>query len=65
MMEINNIQVCNVCLRSSNESEGAVFIKAVKNGEDVHVCTGCIPHIIHGSGDVVKSNAVVQAEFTK
>ncbi|MDD4505578.1 MAG: hypothetical protein PHE60_04300 [Sulfurospirillaceae bacterium] len=64
-MEINNIQVCNVCLRSSNESEGAVFIKAVKNGEDIHVCTGCIPHIIHGSGDVVKSNAVVQAEFTK
>lgn len=64
-MEINNIQICNVCLRSSNESEGAVFIKAVKNGEDIHVCTGCIPHIIHGSGDVVKSNAVVQAEFTK
>ena len=64
-MEINNIQVCNVCLRSSNESEGAVFIKAVKNGEDIHVFTGCIPHIIHGSGDVVKSNAVVQAEFTK
>lgn len=64
-MEINNIQICNVCLRSSNESEGAVFIKAVKNGEDIHVCTGCIPHIIHGSGDVVKSNAIVQAEFTK
>ena len=64
-MEINNIQICNVCLRSSNESEGAVFIKAVKNGEDIHVCTGCIPHIIHGSGDVVKSNAVVQAGFTK
>lgn len=64
-MEINNIQICNVCLRSSNESEGAVFIKAVKNGEDIHVCTGCIPHIIHGSGDVVKSNAVVQAEFVK
>ena len=64
-MEINNIQVCNVCLRSSNESEGSVFIKAVKNGEEIHVCTGCIPHIIHGSGDVVKSNATVQAEYTK
>ncbi len=64
-MEINNIQVCNVCLRASNESEGAVFIKAVKNGEEIHVCTGCIPHIIHGSGDVVKSNAVVQAEYAK
>jgi len=50
-------------MRSSDESEGAVFIKAVKNGEEIHVCTGCIPHIIHGSGDVVKSNAVIAAEF--
>lgn len=64
-MEINGIQVCNVCMRSSNESAGAVFIKAVKNGEEIHVCTGCIPHIIHGSGDVVKSNNAVEAEFTK
>jgi len=62
-MEINNIHICNVCMRSSDESEGAVFIKAVKNGEEIHVCTGCIPHIIHGSGDVVKSNAVIVAEF--
>jgi hypothetical protein len=64
-MEINNIQVCNVCLRSSDESAGAVFIKAMKNGEEIHVCTGCIPHIIHGSGDVVKSNAQVAAEVQK
>ncbi len=64
-MEINNIHVCNVCMRSSEESVGTVFIKAMQNGEEIHVCTGCIPHIIHGSGDVVKSNAVVQAEFTK
>ncbi|MBV5278021.1 MAG: hypothetical protein J0647_03110 [Campylobacteraceae bacterium] len=64
-MEINNVQVCNVCLKSSDKENGAVFIKAVKNGEDIHVCTGCIPHIIHGSGDVVKSNATVQAELQK
>jgi hypothetical protein len=64
-MEINNIQICNVCLRSSEESQGAVFIQASKNGEAIHVCTGCIPHIIHGSGDVVKSNTVVEAEFRK
>jgi hypothetical protein len=64
-MEINNVQVCNVCLKSSDVAEGAVFIKAVKNGEEVLVCTGCIPHIIHGSGDVVKSNAAVAAEFGK
>ncbi len=62
-MEINGIQICNVCMRDSKEAEGTVFIKAMKNGEDIHVCTGCIPHIIHGSGDVVKSNAVIEAEF--
>ena len=62
-MEINGIQICNVCMRDSKEAEGTVFIKAMKNCEDIHVCTGCIPHIIHGSGDVVKSNAVIEAEF--
>lgn len=64
-MEINGVQICNVCMRTSQESEGAVFVSATKNNEAIHVCTGCIPHIIHGSGDVVKSNAVVQAEYTK
>lgn len=59
-MEISNTQICNVCLQSS--TSGAVFIKAVKNGEEVHVCTSCIPHIIHGSGDVVKSNEQVAQE---
>ena len=64
-MQINAMQVCNVCLRTSEESSGAVFIQAVKNGEEIHVCTSCIPHIIHGSGDVVKSNAQVSAEIKK
>ena len=62
-MQINAIQVCNVCLRTSEESAGAVFIQAMKNGETIHVCTSCIPHIIHGSGDVVKSNEQVEAEL--
>jgi len=62
-MEINKIQICNICLRTSKESENTVFIKAIKNGEEIHVCTGCIPHIIHGSGEIVKSNAQVEAEL--
>jgi len=62
-MQINAMQVCNVCLRTSEESAGAVFIQAMKNGETIHVCTSCIPHIIHGSGDVVKSNEQVEAEL--
>lgn len=62
-MEINNIQVCNVCLKPSDADNSAVFIKAIKNGEEVLVCTSCIPHIIHGSGDVVKSNENVRKEL--
>jgi len=62
-MQINAMHVCNVCLRTSEESNGAVFIQAVKNGEEIHVCTSCILHIIHGSGDIVKSNAQVEAEL--
>ncbi|WP_024954145.1 hypothetical protein [Sulfurospirillum arcachonense] len=55
-MQIDNIQVCNVCFKSSQDEKDAVFIKATKSGEAVEICTNCIPHIIHGSGDVVKSN---------
>lgn len=61
-MEINNVNVCNVCLKTSQDVPGTVFIKATKDGESVDVCTSCIPHIIHGSGDVVKSNEAVKAE---
>lgn len=62
-MEINNTQVCNVCFKSSTDDSSAVFIKATKGGEDVDVCTACIPHIIHGSGDVVKANDAVKKEL--
>ncbi|WP_458700122.1 hypothetical protein ACKGJI_09860 [Sulfurospirillum sp. 1307] len=62
-MEINNTQVCNVCLKTSDDDKGAVFLKAKKGGEDIDVCTNCIPHIIHGSGDVVKSNEDVKKEL--
>lgn len=62
-MEINNAQVCNVCLKSSTDDNNAVFLKATKGGEAVDVCTACIPHIIHGSGDAVKSNESVKAEL--
>ncbi|NLC28553.1 MAG: hypothetical protein GX780_07250 [Campylobacteraceae bacterium] len=61
-MEINNINICNVCARPSDQDPSAVFIHAHKGGELVHICTACIPHVIHGSGDVVKPNATIQAE---
>jgi len=61
-MKIDNVNVCNVCLKTSQDAPGTVFIQATKDGEAVDVCTACIPHIIHGSGDVVKSNEAVKAE---
>ncbi|DAB31665.1 MAG: hypothetical protein PWQ42_519 [Sulfurospirillum sp.] len=61
-MEINGVQICNVCLKPSDEVAGAVYIKAVANGEDIHVCTSCIPVIIHGDGSAIKTNETVKEE---
>lgn len=52
----NGVVVCNVCGLKSAEDENAVFIHAHKNGDEVDICTSCIPSVIHGSGMVVKSN---------
>lgn len=55
-MKIENIVTCNVCQKSNSEDKNAVFLQAYKGDEIVHICTSCIPHVIHGSGEVVKSN---------
>lgn len=55
-MKNDKIVVCNVCGKSSDDDKNAVFIQAIKGGEEVHICTPCIPHVIHGSGEVVKPN---------
>jgi hypothetical protein len=62
-MQIDQVFVCNVCGRPSDQDKSAVFIQAHKGGEEVHICTACIPHVIHGSGDVVKSNQVLKSEL--
>ena len=58
-MLIDSKQVCNVCLTVANNVDKVVFITAHCRGEEVHICTGCIPSVIHGSGEVVKSNEEV------
>lgn len=62
-MKIGEIYVCNVCGLKSSENENAVFIHAHKNGEEVDVCTSCIPSVIHGSGMVVRSNDEVKEDL--
>ncbi len=52
--------VCHVCLSESNENDNRVFLKSICRGEEVYVCTACIPQVIHGSGDVVKTKAEVE-----
>lgn len=61
MKEGNQI-ICNVCGLKSSDNNQAVFIHAHKNGEEVDICTSCIPSVIHGSGMVVKSNEDIKNE---
>ncbi|MBL0687062.1 MAG: hypothetical protein JJV94_04460 [Sulfurospirillum sp.] len=58
-MKTKNIITCNVCFKTDKDEPKTLFLKATKTGEDVDVCTACIPSIIHGSGDIVKSNKEV------
>ncbi len=63
-MEQNGKQYCNVCLVESNEHTKTVYVKAICQGEDVHICTSCIPQVIHGSGEVVRTNDEVKQKLS-
>jgi len=52
--------VCHVCLSQSSENDNKVYLKSICRGEEVYVCTGCIPQVIHGSGEVVKTKEQVK-----
>jgi len=62
-MKSGDIYICNICSLKSSDDENAVFIKAHKSGETVHICTSCMPSVIHGSGMVVKSNSEIEEEL--
>lgn len=62
-MKKDNVYICNVCGLISSEDKDAVFIKANKGEEEIHICTSCIPAVIHGSGLSVKSNSEIEAEI--
>lgn len=59
-MKKENITICNVCQKSSNVDTDAIYLQAYKNGEEVHICTSCMPHIIHGNAEAVKSNEEIR-----
>ena len=59
-MEKNNVQVCNVCLKPSNDGQKRVYVKAICGDEEVYVCTACLPTVIHESANAVKTNKEVE-----
>ncbi len=63
-MEIDSKQYCNVCTIGSDAGQKTVYIKAICLGEEVHICTSCIPQVIHGSGEIVKSNDEVKQKIS-
>ncbi len=59
-MQIGEKTYCNVCMVGSEKGAKIVFVKAICDDEDVHICTSCIPQVIHGSGEILKSNEEVK-----
>ncbi|ANE36265.1 hypothetical protein CIG11343_1252 [Campylobacter iguaniorum] len=51
---------CNICLASDKEEPNIVFIQAIHKGQNIDICTSCMPTVIHGSGSSIKSNEEVQ-----
>lgn len=62
-MKTKDAVYCNVCLESDKDRPNVVFVQAICNGENIDVCTACMPTIIHGSGEAVKSNDEVKKEL--
>ena len=60
-MELNEKVYCNVC-GASNEDATKVFVQAVFGDNQIHICTSCIPSVIHGGSDVVKTNDELKAQ---
>ncbi len=60
-MELNEKVYCNVC-GANNEDPTKVFVQAVFGDNSVHICTSCIPSVIHGGSDVVKTNDELKAQ---
>ena len=60
-MELNGKIYCNVC-GANNEDKTKVFLPAVFGDNSVHICTSCIPSVIHGGSEVVNTNEELAAK---
>ena len=54
-MELNGKVYCNVC-GANNDDKSKVFVSATFGDNAVHICTSCIPSVIHGGSEVVNTN---------
>ena len=60
-MELNSKVYCNVC-GASNDDKTKVFVSAVFGDENIHICTSCIPSVIHGGSEVVNTNEELKSK---
>jgi hypothetical protein len=61
-MELNDKVYCNVC-GANNEDPTKVFVQAVFGDNPVHICTSCIPSVIHGGSEVVNTNEELSSKI--
>ncbi|MFV0481539.1 MAG: hypothetical protein ACK5LP_06110 [Campylobacteraceae bacterium] len=64
-MFLNEIYYCNICGKSTDKAPNTIFIKGVYENEEIHVCTSCIPAMVHGDGKGVVSNNELKKELNK
>jgi hypothetical protein len=58
-MQVDNKTICNVCKKESSSDDRVVFLQAICAGENIHICTACIPQVIHGGSDIVSPNSKI------
>ncbi len=63
-MLIGNVYYCNICQKSTKDAPKTIFVQGVLDGETIHVCTNCIPTLVHGGGKGVLSNEELE-EITR
>lgn len=63
-MKINNKVYYKIFGANNEDNKTKVFVGSVFGKDATHLCIACLPNIIHGSSDVVKTNDELLAEVT-
>jgi len=55
-MLVENLYFCNICQKSTKDAPKTIFVQGILEGEIIHICTSCIPTLVHGGGKGVLNN---------